>query len=100
MLHPARGTHPKSIRAVRVHLESGQPGRTYLAASSSLGDGVLSPVLVPVPRLDEIIIGKRKGIFGEARAALHEAAAACTDRVNLIWPAVVARGLAVEDPFG
>jgi len=39
--------------------------------------------------VNELMIGKEKAKFGDCRKALHEAAIACTPRVNLFWPTVV-----------
>jgi hypothetical protein len=45
-------------------------------------------ILASIPRLPDVLLGLRLGGFGESREAVHEAAVALTDRVNLIWPAV------------
>jgi hypothetical protein len=90
VIHPTVGTHAKSIGVERIHRSpGGTSGETYFSVSTTLG--VLeSPVLVPVPHLSDLMIGKRQGKLGESRAALHDAAIACTDRINVVWPAVVA----------
>ena len=87
VIHPTVGTHAKSIGVERIHRSpGGTSGETYFSVSTTLG--VLeSPVLVPVPHLSDLMIGKRQGKLGESRAALHDAAIACTDRINVVWPA-------------
>jgi hypothetical protein len=89
IFHPAAGTHAKSVDIVRVNVNHSSPGRMYLRMDSTIGDH-LEPILVPVPRLPDVVAGKAKTDFGGSREALHEAAIRLTDRVNLIWPAVTA----------
>jgi hypothetical protein len=88
IIHPSVGTHAKSVRIVRVHDSPDMSGKTYLSVDSTLGSS-LDPLLVPVPQLSALMIGKEQGTFGECRKALHESAIACTARVNLFWPTVV-----------
>lgn len=48
-------------------------------------------ILVPLPQISvPLLDGPRFEKVGQARAALHEAAGRCIDRVNLVWPAAVA----------
>ena len=85
VVHPDEGSEAKSIGAARVH-HFPNDGATYLSAWSSYEAGA---VLIPVPHLDDILLGKEPGTFPDARAALHRATMACVDRVNLIWPAAL-----------
>jgi hypothetical protein len=89
VIHPTVGTNTHSIGVERIHRSpGGMGGETYFSVSTTLG-GLESPLLVPVPHLPELMIGKRRGTLGESRAALHDAAIACTDRINVVWPAAV-----------
>jgi hypothetical protein len=83
--HPDEGSEAKSIGAARVH-RFPNDGATYLSAWSSYDAGA---VLIPVPHVDDTLLGKGPGTFPDARAALHRATMACVDRVNLIWPAAL-----------
>lgn len=87
VLHPDHGSSPKSVGGGRAHLFPNGSGATYLTAWSSYEPG---PVMIPFPHIDDLLLGKRTGSFADARRALHEAAIACADRVNLIWPSALA----------
>jgi hypothetical protein len=89
IFHPTAGTHAESVDVVRVNVNHSSPGSMYLRMDSTIGDH-LEPLLVPVPRLPEVIVGKAKADFVGSRQALHEAAIRLTGRVNLMWPAVTA----------
>ena len=89
ILHPTVGTNVKSVDIVRVTINHSSPGSVYLRVDSTIGDH-LEPILVPVPRLPDVVVGKAKTDFGGSREAMHESAIRLTGRVNLIWPAATA----------
>jgi hypothetical protein len=92
IVHPDVGASAKSVLAANVgHRPIAWAGVAYLSVWASVGQTSGQPVLVPFPQVADSLVKSGSGAdFRQSREALHQAAIACVDRVNLVWPAALA----------